>query len=105
MLTRLVAANGMAHYFKNVFSVDTLQMYKPRPEVYQQAVGSMGVPKEAVGFVSSNFWDIAGATSFGFRTFWLNRASVPSDELGVTPSAVLSTLAELPGILEKISAQ
>ena len=104
MLTPLVATNRMTHYFKNVFSVDALQMYKPHPEVYRHAVSSLGVPKEAIGFISSNYWDIAGATSFGFRTFWLNRASLPADELGVAPSSILSTLAELPGILEKTSA-
>jgi 2-haloacid dehalogenase len=104
MLTPLVAANGLTHYFKNVFSVDALQMYKPRPEVYQHAVSGLGVPKESIGFISSNFWDIAGATSFGFRTFWLNRSSVPADELGLAPSAILSTLAELPGSLEKSPA-
>jgi len=103
MLMPLVAANGMTRYFKNVFSVDALQMYKPRPEVYQHAVSSLGVPREAIGFISSNFWDIAGATSFGFRTLWLNRASVPPDELGVAPIGVLSTLTELPDILEKTS--
>jgi 2-haloacid dehalogenase len=99
MLTPLVAANGMTLYFKNVFSVDALQMYKPRPEVYQHAVSSLGVPKEAIGFISSNFWDIAGATSFGFRTFWLNRHSGVPEELGVTPSVVLGNLAELPRTL------
>src|SRR5579863_3415982 len=31
MLAPLVTANGMTHFFKDVFSVDTLQMYKPRP--------------------------------------------------------------------------
>jgi 2-haloacid dehalogenase len=100
MLAPLVAANAMTHYFKNIFSVDALQMYKPRPEVYQHAVSSLGVPKEVIGFISSNYWDIAGATSFGFRTFWLNRASVPADELGVTPAATLPDLAALPAILE-----
>src|SRR5258708_30081746 len=55
MLTPLVAANGMTHYFKNVFSVDALQMYKPRPEVYQLAVGTLRISKEAIGFISSNF--------------------------------------------------
>lgn len=104
MLMPLVAANGMTHYFKNIFSVDALQMYKPRPEVYQYAVTNLGIPKEAIGFISSNFWDVAGATSFGFLTYWLNRSSGPADELGVTPSAVLSTLAELPGMLEKSPA-
>jgi 2-haloacid dehalogenase len=96
MLTPLVAANGMTHYFKNIFSVDSLQMYKPRPEVYHYAVSSLEVPKEAIGFISSNFWDIAGATSFGFRTYWLNRSAVVTDELGITPRAICTNLSELP---------
>jgi len=96
MLAPLVAANNMAHFFKNIFSVDAPQMYKPRPEVYQHAVTRLGFPKVAIGFVSSNYWDIAGATSFGFRTYWLNRSAAVADELDITPTAILSNLAELP---------
>jgi 2-haloacid dehalogenase len=99
MLSPLVAANGMNHFFKNILSVDALRMYKPRSEVYQHAAASHGVPKESIGFVSSNYWDIAGATSFGFRTYWLNRASVPADELGVNPAATLQTLSDLAAVL------
>ncbi|HEV2101362.1 MAG TPA: haloacid dehalogenase type II [Candidatus Acidoferrum sp.] len=99
MLASVVAANNMTHVFKNIFSVDTLKMYKPRLEVYQHAVTSLGVPKETIGFVSSNYWDIAGATSFGFRTFWLNRSALIADELGVTPAATLPNLAALPALL------
>ena len=101
MLARVVAANNMTHFFKNIFSVDALKMYKPRAEVYQYAVTSLGVPKEAIGFVSSNYWDIAGATSFGFRTYWLNRSALVADELGVTPAATLPNLSELPALVEK----
>jgi 2-haloacid dehalogenase len=100
MLAPLVAANRMTHYFKNIFSVDSLQMYKPRPEVYQHAVSSLGISKEAIGFISSNFWDIGGATSFGFRTFWLNRSSLAPEELGVQPNATLQSLSDLPAILQ-----
>jgi 2-haloacid dehalogenase len=99
MLSPLVAANNMAHLFQNIFSVDSLQIYKPRPEVYQHAVDRLGVAKESIGFVSSNYWDIAGATSFGFRSYWLNRGAGTGDELGFTPSAVLANLAELPRAL------
>jgi 2-haloacid dehalogenase len=99
MLSPLVAANNMVQFFKNIFSVDALHMYKPRPEVYQLAVGSIGIPKESIGFVSSNYWDIAGATSFGFRAYWLNRSSSAADELGVTPTATLPDLSTLPALL------
>ena len=103
MLTPLVAANGMTHFFKNIFSVDSLQMYKPRPEVYQQAATKLVVPRETIGFVSSNYWDIAGATSFGFRTYWLNRNSVAPDELSIAPAATLANLSELPALIERFS--
>jgi 2-haloacid dehalogenase len=99
MLTAVVAASGMAHFFQHIFSVDSLRIYKPRPEVYQHAATSLGIPKESIGFVSSNYWDIAGATMFGFQTYWLNRNSSIPDELGVTPSVVLGNLAELPRTL------
>jgi 2-haloacid dehalogenase len=104
MLSPLVAANNMAHFFKNIFSVDALQMYKPRPEVYQHAVAGLAIPKDAIGFVSSNYWDIAGASSFGFRTYWINRHSIAPDELGVTPAATLPNLSELPALIGKFSA-
>jgi 2-haloacid dehalogenase len=74
-------------------------MYKPRPEIYQHAVASLGVSRDEIGFVSSNYWDIAGATSFGFRTYWLNRGAGTGDELGFTPSAIFATLTELPRAL------
>src|SRR5882762_737553 len=99
MISPLIAANNMAHFFEHIFSVDSLRIYKPRPEVYQHAATSLGIPKESIGFVSSNYWDIAGATMFGFQTYWLNRYSSIPDELGVTPSVVLGNLAELPRTL------
>jgi len=99
MLTSLVAANNMTHFFQHIFSVDSLRIYKPRPEVYQHAATSLGIPKESIGFVSSNYWDIAGATMFGFQTYWLNRNSSIPDELGVAPSVVLGNLEELPRTL------
>ena len=99
MLNAVVAANGMTHVFAHIFSVDSLQIYKPRPEVYQHATNALGLPKQSIGFVSSNYWDIAGATNFGFQTFWLNRNSAIPDELGITPTAIFANLAELPGTL------
>jgi len=95
MLAAVAAANGMGHFFANIFSVDSLRVYKPRPEVYGRAADKLGVAKDSIGFVSSNYWDIAGASNFGFQTFWLNRSGATADELGVSPTAVLANLGEL----------
>ncbi len=101
MLNAVVAANGMAHIFAHIFSVDSLQLYKPRPEVYQHATDALGLPKGSIGFVSSNFWDIAGAASFGFQTFWLNRTSAVPDQLGIQPTAILQNMCELPHLISR----
>jgi len=98
MLRPLVDHAGLSTTFSALLSVDQVKMYKPAPPVYQLAVEATGLEKSRIGFVSSNSWDIAGATSFGFRTFWINRAGAIPDALGVKVGAVLSTLADLPAV-------
>ena len=99
MLRDLVANAGLAAVIPEVLSVDELKIYKPSPKVYQLAVDRLGVPTASIGFVSSNGWDAAGAKSFGFRTFWVNRAGAPRDELGFAPDHELGSLTELPALL------
>jgi len=95
-LTPLVANAGLARFFDSVLSVDSLRVYKPHPSVYQLGVDRLGVHKARIAFISSNFWDVCGAASFGFRTYWINRSGAQQDELGFTPAAVLNRLDELP---------
>jgi 2-haloacid dehalogenase len=97
MLEPLVAHSGLK--FDAVLSVEELKVYKPAPEVYALAVRKLHVERENIGFVSSNCWDAAGAKSFGFTVYWINRAGAPLDRLGFSPDGVLSGLGELPGKL------
>jgi 2-haloacid dehalogenase len=53
------------------------------------------MPPEAIGFVSSNGWDVAGAKAFGFRAFWINRSGAPVERLGPAPDGVFANLGEL----------
>jgi 2-haloacid dehalogenase len=95
MLEDMVRNAGLAPAFDAVLSVDALRIYKPHPSIYQLAVDRLGSKAEHIAFVSSNYWDAAGATSFGFRTFWINRAGTQPDELGYAPYRSLSRLDEL----------
>lgn len=95
MLKAVVASAGLEGIFAHILSVDEVKTYKPAPVVYQLAVKKLGVDKGEIGFVSSNFWDIAGAKAFGLRTHWINRAGVTADELGVIPDVNLKSLADL----------
>jgi 2-haloacid dehalogenase len=99
MLREVVANSGLGDLILDVLSVDELGIYKPAPQVYRLAVDRLGAPAPAIGFVSSNGWDAAGAKSFGFRTFWVNRAGAPRDGLGFAPDHQLGSLAELPPLV------
>jgi 2-haloacid dehalogenase len=98
MLEPLLESAGLARSFSGLLSADMVKVYKPSRLVYQLAVEATGVEKSAIGFISSNSWDIAGASSFGFQTFWINRAGTFPEELGAKPGTVLTTLAELPAL-------
>ena len=97
MLVPLVKNSGLK--FDAVLSVDEVKIFKPAPEVYELAVKKLSVPKDRIGFVSSNCWDALGAKSFGFTAYWINRAGAPVDRLGFTPDAILKSLGNLPEIL------
>ena len=93
MLMAVVEHNGLRERFRGgVLSVHPARRFKPDPAVYRIAEEALGVPRPLVGFVSSNGWDAAGAKSFGFRAFWVNRSGAPVERLGVRPDAVVKGL-------------
>jgi 2-haloacid dehalogenase len=100
MLAATVESAGLKSVFVDVISADEVKIYKSSPRVYGLISQHLGLPKSAIAFVSSNFWDIAGAKSFGFWTCWVNRWSRPQDQLGVTPDAIVEGLDRLVPVLE-----
>ena len=78
-----------------VLSVDTIRVYKPRPEVYRLVTDAFAVAPEDVAFVSSNRWDVMGATAFGFRCVWVNRANMPDEYPEFAPVEMVRDLASL----------
>lgn len=96
MLEAVVDHNGLRERFRGgVLSVHKAQVFKPAPEVYAIAEEALGVPRSLMGFVSSNGWDAAGAKTFGFRVFWVNRSGAPVERLGVQPDAIIGNLGEI----------
>jgi 2-haloacid dehalogenase len=96
MLAGAVDGAKLGGLLDAVLSVDTLRIYKPRAEVYRMVVDTMRVAPTDVVFFSSNRWDVMGATKFGFRTAWINRAKAPDEYPDHAPVAVLASLSELP---------
>ena len=79
MVASAVEAAGLKAALDAVLSVDAVKMFKPRPEVYALVTAHFACKPADVVFVSSNRWDAMGATAFGFRTVWVNRAKAPDE--------------------------
>jgi 2-haloacid dehalogenase len=95
MLASAVDAAGLGTLFNAVLSVDAVRAYKPRSDAYTLVTKNLGVKPQDVAFVSSNRWDIMGAATFGFRTFWINRSQMPDEYQPFPPSQRLTGLAGL----------
>jgi 2-haloacid dehalogenase len=95
MLKKTLNYNKIGEYIDHIISVDDIKIYKPHPEVYHYAVKKLNREKEDILFVSSNPWDIAGATSFGLEAIWLNRQHNVFGEYPFKPKRVINHLKEL----------
>jgi 2-haloacid dehalogenase len=63
----------------------------------------MGVQESEVAFVTSNYFDVAGAKAFGFNVFWINRSGAIPDELGLLPDVTLDRLTSLPEAIQSFT--
>lgn len=90
MLASAVQSAGMGDHIDHVLSVDAVKQFKTSPESYALVEKNflkhgMVIHKNDVLFVSSNAWDIVGASWFGFQTFWVNRQDLPFETIGNQP--------------------
>ena len=92
MLNSAVTGNGLEDLFDHVLSVDPIRTFKTRSETYDLVTTAFRCFPEAVSFQSSNRWDIAGASKYGFRTAWINRTSQPDEYSDLSPAAQLNDL-------------
>ena len=95
MLDPLVERSGVGAHLAGVLSVDEAGIYKPSPRVYALATRRLDLEPSAIGFVSANGWDAAGAKAYGFTVWWINRAGLPIDRHGPDPDFIVGSLAEI----------
>ncbi|MBO9448754.1 haloacid dehalogenase type II [Tropicibacter sp. R16_0] len=96
MLDGAVQSAGVGDVLDDVLSVESVGIFKPDSRVYDLVGQRFGCARDEVLFVSSNGWDAAGASGYGFTTAWVNRAGEPMDRLPWTPAHVLSDLTSIP---------
>lgn len=95
---------GLSKAFDHVLSTDAIRSYKPHPGAYQLSVDALGLHRQEILFAPFAGWDAAGAKAFGHPTFWVNRFSAPSEELGTPPDGVGRDMADLLRFLQLTAA-
>lgn len=103
MLDIAVKSAGIADLFDHVLSVDAVHAYKPAPAAYSLGTRAFDAGAREIVFVSSNGWDVAGASWFGYTTFWINRAGAPLEELDSKPRGIGTGMADLVAFVKTLA--
>jgi 2-haloacid dehalogenase len=100
MLSGAVESAGIGPLLDDVLSVEAVGIFKPASVVYDLVGKRFSCEPGEVLFVSSNGWDAAAASAYGFRTLWVNRAGDPVDNLPGRPAREAADLTGVPALLE-----
>ncbi len=98
---KIAVKNAELHSSLNyLVSASAGGVFKPSPIAYDQIFGFTACSKAEILFVSSNSWDINGASTYGFDTFWVNRRRAPFENLGARSKYVGQDLNDLMILLD-----
>jgi len=91
---------GLRDRFELVLSAQDGGAFKPDPRAYRYAVETTGADSlDAVCFVSTHWWDVAGAKRAGLRTGWVARRERALLDTVPTPDYTGRDLSEVAGAI------
>ena len=103
MLADAVGAAGIGDSLNSVISVEEVGVFKPHRSVYQLVIERFHCAPRRVLFVSSNGWDAAAASGFGFNAVWVNRSGEPAERLPWLPEHRLADLRGIPALAANVT--
>lgn len=95
MLGVAVKSAGFSGYLAHVLSVHATRRYKPDPATYALGPQALKLPTRQILLVSSNGWDVVGATWYGYTTLWVNRQGLPLEQLDTEPTRIGTSLRDV----------
>lgn len=99
---------GIAKYFDFILTSAACSYRKPHRRIFELALSNWYfLPSEAVMVGDNLDADVRGAQSVGLLTVWISRRAGrrTDDQLSIQPDASLSSLSELPAILDRLQVQ
>ena len=95
LLNELVQSNDLKDFFDDLFSIESVKIYKPDSKVYDLPVQKYKVKPKDITFLSANTWDVSGAGNYGFNSIWVNRSNDIFDNLDFKPKNQVNNLTQL----------
>jgi 2-haloacid dehalogenase len=77
---------GIAQYFDESISVDSVRRFKPDLEVYRSAATHLGAQPGEILLVAAHAWDVFGAAKAGWQTAFVARNGIAPLPLGPKPT-------------------
>jgi len=102
---QLARGFGIAQYFDFILTSAACSYRKPHPRIFEIALANWYChPSEAVMVGDNLDADIRGAQQAGLYGLWISRRADPKmeDQVRVQPDASLSSLSELPDLLDHL---
>lgn len=98
-----LASSGIGRYFKDIFISEQLGYDKPSKMFFEKCFAKIEGfdPKRAIIIGDSLTSDIRGGINARIMTCWFNPKGVPARG-DITPDFVISSLDEIPDLLEKL---
>lgn len=95
-VSTLLTRAGVESHIDDVISADEVKRFKPDPAVYSHLRSRLETRPEHTWLVSSNPFDVIGATHAGLRSAWVRRSSdAPFDPWGGEPDITINGLEAL----------
>jgi putative hydrolase of the HAD superfamily len=105
---QLVQRFGISPYFDFILTSAACSYRKPHPRIFELAIANWYfLPSETVMVGDNLDADIRGAKSAGLYAVWISRRAGQSseDQPRVQPDATVSSLSELPALLDLLQVQ
>jgi putative hydrolase of the HAD superfamily len=102
----LIRELGIAEFFTHRIYALELGLYKPDPEIFRHALSLAGADPEECLLVGDNrICDVVGARDAGWTAVWLNRGGRLWDISAESPEHVVTSLAELPALIDALNSR
>jgi 2-haloacid dehalogenase len=79
---------GLAEYFDESISVDSVHRFKPDLEVYRSAAAHLGAKPSELRLIAAHAWDVFGAMRAGWRAAFVARHGTPLFPLAPKPDII-----------------